>query len=269
MTMFKRMFALDDDGGGGAATDAVDNPAPVTPQAPAAPAITAEQIRAIADGVRAGMTGVTVTTAAPAPVVDEAARTKAAYDKINEVAATGDVAGAMDLMVRHMSEQSSRGPRPDVTQDPAFIGVAKQARKLAAVEHKEAFDKYGAEIDAAIANLPPAQRLDPDTYTRVVRDVRANHIDDILAAEREKWMAEQNAARNPLPPQAGGSRGARRDTSVESVMRNLTDDQRGIAASLGVPLERYAAQVLEIGDRDRGLELAPFDSPTGVTPGRF
>lgn len=272
----RRFYEPDDGGSPGAVDDTADTGGAESKKAPPAPApISKEVIEAMGSAIRDGLRGVTVqAAAAPAAAPNVEAEHAAAVERaealkkqINEVAATGDVAAAMDLMVRHLS---STAPKADLDNDPGFKAMVKTARKLAASEHGEVFAKYGAEIDAEIAKLPPTARIDADSYGEAVLRVKARHFDEILE-ERLRERATRRAdgvddfddmggetRRVPGTVVAPGSRGSRRDPNTpEALAAKLTAEERGIADSFGIDYVTYARQKKEIDGRESRVEFLP------------
>jgi hypothetical protein len=91
---------------------------------------------------------------------------------------------------------------------PAFEGlkhmagmVAAQTRGLASQQFKDDFTRWGPEIDAAMSQVSPELRT-LDNYEKVVKFVRGNHVDEIVA-ER----AKQLVASGGLGERSGGANG--------------------------------------------------------------
>lgn len=74
----------------------------------------------------------------------------------------------------------------------ALQGLAAQqasiTRSLMAQQYKDTFDKWGAEVDAAMQNVAIELRT-PENYLKVIKYVRGNHEDEIATDKARQMMA--------------------------------------------------------------------------------
>lgn len=77
---------------------------------------------------------------------------------------------------------------------PLIRSQAALARESASrnVKHEKAFNKFGAEIDAELAKLPPVARIDPNMWGQAADLVAGRHWRE-LAREEAARLAQQSA----------------------------------------------------------------------------
>lgn len=83
----------------------------------------------------------------------------------------------------------SLAPQIEQVQRLAAQGTYAMARE----RHKDVFQKYGPEVDAALANIPPNQWT-LQTLDRVVKFVQSEHLDELVetkARERAQQLAQE------------------------------------------------------------------------------
>ena len=101
--------------------------------------------------------------------------------------------GAQVRALLDQREQSLRPILQQATQQGASVTVG-----MAMMKHKDAFDKWGPEINAMMAGVP-RENLTVDMVGQIVNIVRSNHVDEIV---REQVAA---AAQNPPTLRSNGA----------------------------------------------------------------
>lgn len=258
-----RFFDPDDPGGGG--------------NEPAKPAVTLDDLVSAFRGVVRETRHEPVVATPATPARDPKAE-QAEYDEIkkkaNDLAATGDTAGAMEVMWGFVQEQSRRSTRP-VEELPVYKSQVETVRRIARSENADAFKRWGSEIEAEVSKLSPEDRLNPASYERAIVEVKSRHHEEILTEDRDRIRNEEReklrkelADQGYLPPVARGSQGSKRGADeLTRAAAALDADERGIADSLGITYERYAARKLDVGERGSpGIQMIDGKIPE---PGRF
>lgn len=92
------------------------------------------------------------------------------------------------------------------------------------------FQKYEQEILAAAGRMPVAQMAKAETWQLLYQTAVANHINEIIADQRNEWERAHNA-----PPPIERGRGG----PVINQRRTLTPEQQATARMLGVSDEDY------------------------------
>lgn len=214
--------------------------------------------------------------ATPAPVEPAGpsqAERLAAYEeakkKVNEMAAGGDVAEAMEHL--HQSWQELTASQQQQPGDhPALKGLRNQAERMATNEHKEMFALYGTEIKQVVDGRAPEDQINPEVWDAAIREVKAAHIDEILEAERTRHAEEAAAATPAMPTIAGGSRGRTRSNDDGPV--ELDAEQLDFAKRINFTPERYAEAISKYDkmlDKQGSVRLMDDDENKPITPGRF
>jgi len=244
-------------------------------------AVMAESFKDMVSGVKKDIAA-SIPAPVAAPIVDDSVERKAAaqakfeasHEKVNELLAAGDGAGAMGTYLEGIiGVQNANAPNPD-TNPQVKAGIAS-ARKLSRADHKTVYDKYGAEIEADMAALPADQRINPDSWDAAVGRVKAAHIEDIITdrlaqnAEDIKKAEEDAVANATGPPIAGRGRAPREDHDGVDAS-NLSEAQLEAADSCGLSPEKYAeacdnydkhvqkgGSVLFLNEPTKGLKIEP------------
>ena len=119
---------------------------------------------------------------------------------------------------------------------------ANANRKIAEQTHKDTFDKYGDEITQLEKTVDPALLAQPSAYDILVKQVRANHMDDIVAEEVKRQLEKAEGGETQETDLSLSN-----DETNRHVLPNLktpeetplNDDQQRIVKGLGITEEEY------------------------------
>lgn len=276
---------LHDPDGGGATGDPVDPDNPdgaggggtsdEKPDKDAALRDVAATIREAIAAARVPATPVVAIPAAPAGPSDALIRELEAESatvnaKINELANSGDVAGAFVVRDQFNAKVArlTAAPQADNTLVKTAVAVGE---RLARSENKDLFKRWGTEIRDIVNSMPLDERVQPDAWDKAVTRVKSNHIDELIAESSAAAVAEARKGFVP-PPSAPGSRGARR---LDGAASKLSEEQLWAADLCGVSPDEYAKSVAaeQAYDALPFKERGPFPGypvvETHVQPGKF
>jgi len=228
----------------------------------------APDLRAVVDGIKAAIAesrqaAVPVAPIVPAPVDYDARRQalitegEAINARVNELAAAGDMAGALAIRDEFNAKvnRSLAAPAGDSTMVKTAVQVGE---RLARTEHKDIMSRWGDEVRRSVEALPLDERVQPDAWDRAVAKVRTNHFDELMSEAVNGKVEEMKRTFVP-PPSAPGSRGNRALTGAAAKL----DEVQLYASDLcGVTPEEYAAQV----KREETYDALPFKQ-RGPFPG--
>ena len=136
--------------------------------------------------------------------------------------------------------------------------MAQMALSMAQSQHPEAFRKWGPEILANVGQLP-VQMRDLDNISRIVRMVRADHVDEI-AEERARTIAANSGlsvrTNGAAPGYPGGPSGGALSLESEELpveyrdrlkSAGVTEAQaRSFCAANGITFKEWVAQAKNI-----------------------
>lgn len=128
------------------------------------------------------------------------------------------------------------------------------------VTERPVFDKYGPEIDVELSKIPLRELVDApvEGIERALAVVKGRHLDEIIAAEREKWQAAPaaGAAAAPVvPPQPlargqvlPGSPMAPRESGVRGIKASELAKVKAYMDTNGVPSDKFDAVLANVRD---------------------
>lgn len=111
-----------------------------------------------------------------------------------------------DAYQREQAWRDSQVYQPAIQQ--TYNIVAEQSRALAQITHKDAFDRFGPEIELELRNLAPNQRTMQayDYAVNIVKGRHAHEIQDDLVKQRvEAEIQKRIQAGGIVRPDAGGN----------------------------------------------------------------
>ena len=209
---------------------------------------------------------------------DKAAKMRQEFDavkeQVDEQAAAGSTAEAMLTMYNFITKAGAASA-PDLENNPDVLARISLAKRAIRADHKEAFAKYGDEIENVISALPLQERVNPDSWERAIKEVRADHIDEIIEERTKAVLEEQEESPKgtPTTPIAQRARGPR--NASETTAADLSTEQLSVnEAAFGWDVERYAKAVDKYGKNlNRDGSVALTEDPPGtefqIEPGKF
>lgn len=135
----------------------------------------------------------------------------------------------------------------EATQKVFGSQIAAQARELQELkkevlkksdEHALVFDKYGAEIEDVVANLPANQQDHPDVYGYAVNKVTQEHMNDIVEARVKAELEKQAVTTRPGATATLGKTSGTTPTKRRRTVRATKTDE-AMAARYGMKLKDY------------------------------
>lgn len=243
-----------------------------SPDSAAVAAAAVESVKDIAERFSKQVAEMRASAPASKPSGPDPKQVMADYESLktecNELASNGDFAGAAEKWAQFQANISKQ-TAGDETETPAYKAMLASARRDARRDHSDMFKEYGSEIEAAVARMSPAERINPDSWDDAVKSVRADHFDEIMASERERVLEEFKREQEGTPDnfdaprQAPGSRGRR----SQGTPANLDEDDLDAAQLLGFTPDEYkeaiaANDAARFGRGDsRGMVALVDDKP--------
>lgn len=115
-------------------------------------------------------------------------------------------------------------------------------RKIAEGQHKDLFEKYGDEITQVENTIDQNLLAQPGAYDYIIKQVRANHVDDMVAEEVKKQLEKAKGGENPETDLSlSNDEGSRHPLPNLKTPEEtpLNDDQQRIVKGLGITEEEY------------------------------
>ena len=118
---------------------------------------------------------------------------------------------------------------------------ASANRKASEASNKEMYEKYGEEITTLETQVQPHLLAQPGAYDYLVKQVRANHIDDMVKEEVAKQMKANEDPNANADPALSGSENNRRVVTDPNTPNTtpLDEDQLKVMKGLGLSEEEY------------------------------
>lgn len=119
---------------------------------------------------------------------------------------------------------------------------ANANRKIAEQTHKDTFEKYGDEITQLEKTVDRALLAQPGAYDYIIKQVRANHVDDLVAEEVKKQLElAKGGKENETDLSLSGDETNRHILPDLKTPKEtpLNEDQQRIIKGLGITDEEY------------------------------
>ena len=160
-------------------------------------------------------------------------------------------AGKMKQIIRHLVSQSNTG-------DPTARNLAAQSVYAnIRTQYADEYKRWGSEIDAEVRKLP-VEYWTYDALTTIVKMVRANHLDE-LVADKAKRLNEESypTIRSGSGGSGSGPQFQQTNLDSESVPKSwalaaktagITEAEvREFCDAVGITVEQYMADLTKFG----------------------
>ncbi len=114
-------------------------------------------------------------------------------------------------------------------------------RKIAEGQHKDLFTKYGDEITQLESTIDLALLAQSGSYDYIIKQVKANHMDDLVAEEVKKQLDAKGGENKETDPSLSNNESNRHTLPNLKTPEEtpLNDDQQRIVQGLGITEEEY------------------------------
>lgn len=246
-------------------------------------AVADDTIKAVADAIKQAVESGRSTPPAPisvAPVDDRAAKVRDLEAEAVKVAEQADALFAegkgtqATAILKQFDQKVARTLATPTDNDPVIKTAVALGKRVAQVAHPDVMNRWGSEVERAVAAMSPEERISPDAWDKAVTTVKANHFQELLDEATNARVEEARKSFVPPPSSSG-----RVNRVLKGKAAELSEEQLAAADACGVTPEEYVTQIDREAAYDRlpakvrgpgaGYPIIDDQGAQRVAPGKF